>query len=56
MPLLSSIGKNAGRLQALTEEIIRIEEQADQLHADGRKALFLANRERRQRDEFHHPG
>ena len=44
MPLLASAGKNAGRLQAITEEIIRIEEQADQLHDQGRKALFLANR------------
>ncbi len=44
MPLLASIPKNAGRLSALTEEIIRIEEQADQLHDQGRKALFLANR------------
>ena len=47
MPLLASIGKNAGRLQAITEEIIRIEEQADQLHDQGRKALFLANRNER---------
>jgi len=44
MPLLASIPKNAGRLTALTEEVIRIEEQADQLHDQGRKALFLANR------------
>ena len=41
----ASIGKNAGRLQAITEEIIRIEDQADQLHDQGRKALFLASRE-----------
>ena len=45
MPLLSAIGKNAGELHALTEEIIRIEEQADDLHDQGRKALFLANRD-----------
>ena len=45
MPLLRSIGKNAGRLNALTEQIIRIEERSDQLHDEGRKALFLANRE-----------
>jgi predicted phosphate transport protein (TIGR00153 family) len=45
MPLLSSIGKNAGRLNTLTEQIIRLEERADQLHGEGRKALFLANRE-----------
>jgi predicted phosphate transport protein (TIGR00153 family) len=45
MPLLQSIGNNAGRLNALTEHIIRIEEEADQLHYQGRKALFLANRD-----------
>lgn len=44
MPLLSSIGKNAPRLNILTEKIIRIEEQADQIHDYGRKALFLATR------------
>ena len=44
MPLLQSMGKNAVRLQAITEEIIRIEDQADQLHDQGRKALYLANR------------
>ena len=43
MPLLQSMGKNAIRLQAITEEIIRIEDQADQWHDEGRKALFLAN-------------
>src|ERR1700736_4194007 len=47
MPLLASIGKNAGQLNKLTEEIIRVEEHADQLHDQGRKALFLANREGR---------
>jgi predicted phosphate transport protein (TIGR00153 family) len=45
MPLLRSIGKNAGSLNALTEQIIRIEERADELHDEGRKTLFLANRE-----------
>jgi predicted phosphate transport protein (TIGR00153 family) len=44
MPLLQSMGKNAARLQAITEEIIRIEDQADHLHDEGRKALYLANR------------
>ena len=44
MPLLQSMGKNAARLQAITEEIIRIEDQADHLHDQGRKALYLANR------------
>lgn len=45
MPLLRSIGKNAGALNALTEQIVRIEERADQLHDEGRKALFLASRD-----------
>ncbi len=41
VPLLSSIGKQAGHLNALTEQIIRIEETADQLHDQGRKELFV---------------
>src|ERR1700731_4381768 len=45
VPLLSSIGTNGGRLNALTERIIRVEEQADQVYDRGRKALFLANRQ-----------
>ena len=44
MPLLASIPRDAGRLSALTEEVIRLEEQADQLHDQGRKALLLASR------------
>ena len=44
MPLLEAMGKNALRLQAITEEIIRIEEQADDLYDQGRKSLFLASR------------
>lgn len=45
MPLLSSIGKNSNRLNALTEKVIRVEEQADLLYDQGRKALYLANRQ-----------
>jgi len=41
IPLLRSIGKQSSRLNVLTEEIIRIEEQADQLHDQGRKQLYL---------------
>jgi len=47
MPLLQSLAKNAGRLQTITEEIIRLEDQSDQLHDQGRKALYLANRDGR---------
>jgi uncharacterized protein len=43
VPLLSSIGKNAGQLNVLTEKIIRVEEDADQLHDQGLKALFVAS-------------
>lgn len=44
VPLLSSIGTNAGRLNTLTAQIVAIEEQADDLCNQGLKALFLANR------------
>jgi uncharacterized protein len=39
--LLASLAKQANRLNELTEEIVRVEEQADQLHERGRKQLFL---------------
>jgi predicted phosphate transport protein (TIGR00153 family) len=39
--LLSSLASQSGRLNALTEEIIRLEEEADNLHDRGRKDLFL---------------
>jgi uncharacterized protein len=45
VPLLSSIGKNAGRLNVITENMIQIEERADQLHEQGRKELYKANRD-----------
>ena len=45
VPLLSSIGANAGRLNALTAKIIAIEERADDVYNQGLKALFLANRQ-----------
>jgi uncharacterized protein len=40
--LLGALGKQANRLNALTEEIVRIEEESDQLHERGRKELFLS--------------
>jgi uncharacterized protein len=39
--LLGSLASESNRLNALTEELIRIEEQADNLHDQGRKQLFL---------------
>ena len=41
VPLLRSIGKESSRLIALTENIIRLEENSDELHDQGRKQLFL---------------
>jgi uncharacterized protein Yka (UPF0111/DUF47 family) len=40
MPLLRSIGKNGPRLHELTERLVRIEGDADDIHDAGRKALF----------------
>ena len=45
VPLLRSLGTQTGRLHALTEEMIRIEEQADQLHDQGRKDLFVQKKD-----------
>ena len=42
MPLLRSIGKNGPRLHELTERLVRIEGQADDIYDAGRKALFQA--------------
>ncbi|MGH6670830.1 MAG: DUF47 domain-containing protein [Xanthobacteraceae bacterium] len=44
VPLLRSIGNNAGRLNNITASIIAIEEEADDVYNRGLKALFLANR------------
>jgi uncharacterized protein len=44
VPLLSSIGSNAGHLNTLTTKLITIEEEADDIYNRGLKALFLANR------------
>jgi len=43
VPLLGSLAKEAGQLHSMTEEIIRLEEQVDQLHDQGRKQLFKAH-------------
>lgn len=44
VPLLRSIGANAGRLNNITASIIAVEEEADDVYNRGLKALFLANR------------
>ena len=43
--LLGSVRENSGRINAITEEITRLEEQADELNDQGIKALFLKNRD-----------
>jgi hypothetical protein len=40
MPLLRALGPNAPRLNAITGEIVRLEEESDQLCLDGLKALL----------------
>src|ERR1700760_4906946 len=42
--LLKEMRQNAPRLNALTEEIVRIEERSDDLYDEGVKALFVASR------------
>jgi uncharacterized protein len=44
-PLLASLAKQSGRLNGITEEIIRLEEQVDHLHDQGRKHLFQAQKD-----------
>ena len=41
--LLSAMQTNAGRLNALAEEITKVEEHSDELYDEGMKALFLAH-------------
>ena len=45
MPLLRSVGSNHEALDKITEQIVHIEEDADNLHDTGLKALFQAHRE-----------
>jgi predicted phosphate transport protein (TIGR00153 family) len=45
VPLLSSIGTNAGRLTTLTTKLINVEEDADTIYNRGLKELFLASRD-----------
>ncbi|NEX92805.1 DUF47 domain-containing protein [Caulobacter sp. 17J65-9] len=40
LPLLNKMGPNVGRLNALTAEIVRVEEKSDELFDKGMKALF----------------
>ena len=40
IPLLNKVGTHAARLQALAEEVMRVEGRADELHEAGLKDLF----------------
>ncbi len=42
--LLREMRRNAGRLNAFAEEITRLEEEADNIHDQGLKALFVRSR------------
>jgi uncharacterized protein len=42
--LLAAMRGNTARLNAITEEVTRIEEKADALYDEGRKALYLEHR------------
>jgi hypothetical protein len=43
--LLGSLQENAGRINAITEEIIRLEDESDTLNDQGIKTLFLRHRD-----------
>jgi predicted phosphate transport protein (TIGR00153 family) len=45
VPLLGDLGNQSSRLHGMTEEMIRLEEQADQLHDQGRKELFRGQKD-----------
>jgi predicted phosphate transport protein (TIGR00153 family) len=44
VPMLRSLRQNAGKLGAFSEDISRIEDDADSIHDQGLKALFTAHR------------
>src|SRR3546814_17930396 len=43
VPLLRSVGRNGGRLDRLTENIVHLEGAPDDLQEEGMKALFNAH-------------
>jgi uncharacterized protein len=45
MPLLARLRQNAGRLNAIAEEITKVEEESDHIYDRGIKALFIASRD-----------
>lgn len=45
IPLLAAMTENAGRINSISEQVVRLEERADELNDLGVKALYLANRD-----------
>ena len=45
IPLMKNIGRNAQRLHQITEQIVHLEGKADELHAEGLKALYQAHKD-----------
>ena len=45
IPLLKNVGRNGQRLHQITEQIVHLEGKADELHAEGLKALYEAHKE-----------
>ncbi|WP_342587708.1 DUF47 domain-containing protein [Allosphingosinicella vermicomposti] len=41
VPLLRKVGKNGGQLHTITEKIVHLEGEADDIHEDGLKTLYL---------------
>jgi len=44
IPLLRNVGRNGQRLHQITEQIVHLEGKADELHAEGLKALYQAHK------------
>jgi predicted phosphate transport protein (TIGR00153 family) len=45
IPLLAAMSQNAGRINTITEQVVRLEERADEMTDKGIKALYLATRD-----------
>lgn len=45
IPMLRKMGSNSAQLHKLTEQIVHIEAEADDLHEDGMRALFREHRD-----------
>ena len=52
VPLLRQVGRNGGRLDRITENIVHLEGHADDLHEEGLKALFQAHGQDRPMEYF----